>query len=181
MNADIPSSAPNSGRTSTSEQAPRPASEQGPTPQSEQTVESGESRLSESEYLARESALTRAALVRTFDDLKKSLRMSADVRIWTRRHPWAALGVAAVAGFSAATVVTAKRTAKANTAGDTNGQKEHSGHDSSSTTLAATIFSALFDLAKVALETSIAAAAAQPPSDNEHAHERSDSQSSAES
>jgi hypothetical protein len=147
-----------------------------PTGESEQATESG---LSESEYLTRESALTRAALACTFEDLKKSLRTSADLRLWTRRHPWAALGVAAVAGFSAATVVTAKRTAKTETAGDANGrgQEDTESHTASSPTLAATIFSSLFDLAKVALETSIAAAAAQPPPDEEQVQERSTSQS----
>jgi hypothetical protein len=121
--------------------------------------QASDTSLSEAEYLARESAATKAALARTLEDLKKSVRTGADLRMWVRRHPWAALGAAAVAGFSAASVVTAKPASKMDSTAHTNGHADDNGHEKPSSPLAATIFASLFDLAKVALEASIAATA----------------------
>jgi hypothetical protein len=147
MNADTQSSEPSSGATFPSERAP-------------------EFDSSESAFLTRESELTRVALARTLEELKASLRTSADLRVWTRRHPWAALGVAAAAGFSAATLVAARRDNNPS-APDENGNQSdeeppvrRTRANHASKPLAATIFSSLFDLAKVALQSSIAATAA---------------------
>lgn len=59
----------------------------------------------ESDVLAREAAAAQAAAVQAIGDLKASLVQAADPRLWAQQHPWAAVGVAAVAGFAAATFV----------------------------------------------------------------------------
>jgi hypothetical protein len=121
--------------------------------------------LSEAAFLTRESELTRQALARTLDELKSSLRTTADLRVWTRRHPWAALGIAAAAGFSAATVVAGRRTNRTSNRAETTRREEAQSADENSDSdspqpLATTVFSALFDLAKVAIQSSVAAASA---------------------
>jgi len=63
------------------------------------------SNETESDVLAREAAAAQAAAIRAIGDLKTSLVHAADPRLWAQQHPWAAVGVAAVAGFAAATLV----------------------------------------------------------------------------
>jgi hypothetical protein len=65
-----------------------------------------EADLSEAEYLAREVADAKAALSHALADVKTGLAQSADVRLWVKHYPWAALGAAAAAGFAAAAAVT---------------------------------------------------------------------------
>ena len=48
---------------------------------------------------------TRAALQNAAGDLQSSLKSAADIRLWTRKFPWAAVGVAVATGFVAASVV----------------------------------------------------------------------------
>jgi hypothetical protein len=59
----------------------------------------------ETELLATEAAAARAAVLQVIGDLKSGLSTAADPRLWARQHPWAAVGVAAVAGFAAAALV----------------------------------------------------------------------------
>jgi hypothetical protein len=148
MKVDTPGSDPNSATTSKTERR-------------------SDSELSEADYLARESELTKLALTRTLEDLKSSLRSTADLRLWTRKHPWAALGIAAAAGFSAAAVVASKRSESEQP--ERRERPDQAGvfptggvDDRQSKPLMSTLFSSLFDLAKVALQSSIAAAAVQP-------------------
>lgn len=60
---------------------------------------------SEAEFLAREMEAAKQAVLHTLTDLKADLATAADVRIWTRQHPWAAVGVAALTGFFAGAAV----------------------------------------------------------------------------
>jgi hypothetical protein len=64
------------------------------------------SELSEADFLAREVENAKTALVNTLADLKNGLTTSADLRLWVKRYPWAALGAATVAGFAAGAAVT---------------------------------------------------------------------------
>ena len=59
------------------------------------------SKLSESEFLAEQARLAKAALGKAFDDLKADLARGADPRLWVKSHPWVTLASAAVAGFAA--------------------------------------------------------------------------------
>ncbi len=65
-------------------------------------------KLDEAEFLAREVADAKAALADTVAEIKSSAFESMDLRAWARQYPWAALGVAAVAGFAAATILSKK-------------------------------------------------------------------------
>jgi hypothetical protein len=56
---------------------------------------------SEAEYLANEAALARAAIQATIRELTQSVGHAANPALWTRRYPWAAVGIAAAAGVAA--------------------------------------------------------------------------------
>lgn len=58
--------------------------------------------VDESEFLARQAADAKAAISRVLTDFKTHLARSADVRVWTKDHPWMMVGSAAAAGFFAA-------------------------------------------------------------------------------
>ncbi len=63
-------------------------------------------RASEAEFLAHEAERAQAAIANTLDELKRSIETAVDPVRWAKEHPWAALGIAAVSGFAAATIVT---------------------------------------------------------------------------
>ncbi len=88
MNADEPASAPNSDATSPIEPGREPSLP-----------------LTEAALLDQEAREAQAAIVRTLRALEHDLT-SADVRGWTREHPWAAVGIASLAGFAAAAGLT---------------------------------------------------------------------------
>jgi hypothetical protein len=77
-----------------------------PPPEHEPRGVEGEAEV---DYLSREIADSKAALLRTSEELRDNLCTTADLSRWVRRYPWAALGVATVAGFSLASVVTPQR------------------------------------------------------------------------
>jgi hypothetical protein len=59
--------------------------------------------------LQREAELARQAFARTLNDLKHSLETAANPCQWAQQHPWIAVGVAAAAGFAAASAVMSHR------------------------------------------------------------------------
>ena len=65
-----------------------------------------DTELTEADYLAREVADAKAALVHALHGLKGGMASSTDMRKWVEHYPWAALGAAAAAGFAAAAAVT---------------------------------------------------------------------------
>ena len=89
MSADEANSAAPSGKTPSSEPRPSPTPNDG---------------LSEPDFLDREAETAKAAVLRTLGDLHRGLASATDLRAWTREHPWLAIGIAALAGFAAATV-----------------------------------------------------------------------------
>jgi hypothetical protein len=142
--------------------------------------------MSEIDYLNREITDARAALSKTVAGLKHRYAASVDAREWIKRYPWSAMGVATVAGFAAATVVTPA-------AGVPFSEKwsnlrtrfcPHSSRDSDRASgysqarrghIVAALLGSLFDLTKLLLESVIIAAfrrsaasqeqaTAQPPS-----------------
>jgi ElaB/YqjD/DUF883 family membrane-anchored ribosome-binding protein len=60
---------------------------------------------SEAEFLQHQTRQALAELSASLAEVKQGLADAVDVRLWTRRHPWASVGVAAAAGFTAATLV----------------------------------------------------------------------------
>src|SRR5690349_8805325 len=87
MNSDDKRSGLNSGTTTESEQK-------------------AQAKLTEAQFLQQTAAEVKAAITKTVDDLKKDALTAADIRLWSKEHPWAVVGAAAAAGFIAATVVT---------------------------------------------------------------------------
>lgn len=57
---------------------------------------------SEADALRRETDEAKAAVAGALDGLRDDLSAATDVRQWIRRHPWAAIGLAALGGFAAA-------------------------------------------------------------------------------
>ena len=64
---------------------------------------------SEADFLTLQQEHARAAIGRVMNDLKGALADGADPRVWMQQYPWATLGVAAVAGFVATTVLVPSR------------------------------------------------------------------------
>jgi hypothetical protein len=65
---------------------------------------STQSKLSESEFLRLEAEKAKAAIAESLTGAKEALADNVDPRAMTRRHPWLALGTAAIAGFVAVAV-----------------------------------------------------------------------------
>lgn len=65
--------------------------------------------LSEAEFLQAEMKRTQAAMQTALHDLRGSCSTAADVRLWTKKYPWAAVGLAAGAGFATAALLTPSR------------------------------------------------------------------------
>ncbi|HEX7448456.1 MAG TPA: hypothetical protein VF306_12965 [Pirellulales bacterium] len=59
----------------------------------------------EAEFLQWQADQAKAAFDQTFEEFKQSLRDSAKLRVWARRHPWAVTGAAAAGGFLLAKMV----------------------------------------------------------------------------
>jgi ElaB/YqjD/DUF883 family membrane-anchored ribosome-binding protein len=58
----------------------------------------------EQTYLEDEAQATRQALTESVEKLKSSLASAVDAEEWARQHPWAAVGLALAAGFTAGAV-----------------------------------------------------------------------------
>jgi len=106
------------------------ASDKQSVPGSESTLRSehmAHESLGESQVLDRQVAEAKAAVLRTLDDVKANLGTAADVRLWTQRYPWFAIGVAAATGFAAASLVTPSREQSLQEKFDelTRGRQEH--------------------------------------------------------
>ena len=57
--------------------------------------------MPEADYLTRQQDEARQAMGGVVADMKKALAEGADLREWTRQHPWILAGTATVAGFVA--------------------------------------------------------------------------------
>ena len=87
MNNDANKSGPSSATTTESEQK-------------------AQAKLSEAQFLQQTAAELKAAISQTVGQLKQDALTAADIRLWSKEHPWAVVGAAAAAGFVAATLVT---------------------------------------------------------------------------
>jgi ElaB/YqjD/DUF883 family membrane-anchored ribosome-binding protein len=65
--------------------------------------------VSEADYLTRQQDEARAAISGVLADMKRALADGADIRQWTRQHPWIMAGSAAAAGFVAGMLVVPKK------------------------------------------------------------------------
>ena len=69
------------------------------------TVTTDESKLNETEFLDAQAADARAAIHETWNELKGTLRETATLEVWARRHPWIVAGTAVAGGFLIATTL----------------------------------------------------------------------------
>src|SRR5947207_313786 len=58
-------------------------------------------KASEADYITREQEHAKLAISTVIGDVKQALAQGADVKEWTRLHPWVMVGGAAVAGLAA--------------------------------------------------------------------------------
>jgi hypothetical protein len=96
------------------------------------------------------------AIAATLARLKGNLKEAADVRIWTQRHPWIALGAAATAGVAAAGIVKKPRKDDSRVADD---DEPHSAAGTTRANQAKQgrpmfdkLFGGMFDLAAISLQ-----------------------------
>lgn len=119
------------------------------------------SEPAEHETCSQEAAAVKAAIRRSIRETRASLGTAVDIRLWTKKSPWIALGLAASAGVGAALFVR-----RAGHSASTNGKGSPDVAIPAAATnppeparggIGATLASSLFDLAKFGLETAIAA------------------------
>ena len=69
-------------------------------------AQSDPKKVTEADYLTREQAQARAAISGVLADMKQALAQGADLKEWTRQHPWILMGSATVAGTLAGMLLT---------------------------------------------------------------------------
>ena len=161
------------------------------TSPSERTAQPRQSELQaalgETQVLDRQVAEAKEAVLRTLDDVKANLGTAADVRLWTQRYPWLAVGVAAATGFAAASLVTPSRGQSLQDKIDeltlaNKDNKEQSvpaetdraanaaaAKASTRSAIATTIFGSLFEILRMAM-TNFAMSAMRPPVATSESH-----------
>jgi hypothetical protein len=137
-------------------------------PESARTSGNGrpsETELSEADFLAREAEQAKAAITNTMEELKKNLGSAADLRLWAQHHPWLVVGVAAAAGFAAGSAI--------GSIGSDDRREEPVPQPVAGSApprrsaMWGSLMSPLFELAKVAIQSSVAATAAGAAASNE--------------
>ena len=96
------------------------------------------------------------------EELKQSLSTAADLKLWAEHHPWLVVGVAAAAGFTAGSVISS-------IGSDSRPQTppQPVAQPQQRSALWGSLMSPLFELAKVAIQSSVAATAAGVAASNE--------------
>ncbi|HEY4232090.1 MAG TPA: hypothetical protein VGM76_01560 [Lacipirellulaceae bacterium] len=117
--------------------------------------------LSETEFLSREISDARAALKRSVAELKPSAVSALDLTAWAKAYPWPAVGAAAATGFALAALLASRRKpAKVdNPVAPTRSPQATCVSDPPTQpptpSFFASVSPALFDLAKLIIETMI--------------------------
>jgi hypothetical protein len=123
-----------------------------------------ETELSEADFLAREAEQARAAITNTMEELKKNLGSAADLRAWAQHHPWLVVGVAAAAGFAAGSAICS--IGSDDQRAEPPPQPVAGSAQPRRPTMWGSLMSPLFELAKVTIQSSLAAAAAGTAASN---------------
>ena len=119
-----------------------------------------EDSSSERELMQREAAEAKAAIRRVIKETRESVGTAVDIRLWTKKSPWIALGLAAGAGLATAVLVRrggklAASNGEATTATQPAATAKPAEPTPAHAGLGAKIAESLFDMAKLALETAI--------------------------
>lgn len=121
----------------------------------------GADNLSEAELLHREAQQAQAAMAQSVEALKRSLGTATDLRLWAQHHPWLTVGTAAAGGFAAgSTIASVLRGSPPpnGQAATATAYTQPNAAPRQQSVLWSSLMGPLFDLAKVALQSSIAAA-----------------------
>jgi hypothetical protein len=123
-----------------------------------------------------EAAAAKAAIGRVVKAARHSLGTAVDVRLWTKKSPWIAVGLAATAGMAAAVLMR-----RGGSRAAVNGKSDASvAHELGANAkpaeparggIGAAIASSLFDLAKLGLETAIASGIRESAARRNRPHE----------
>lgn len=129
---------------------------------------------SESEFLQHEAQQARQAIERSLEELKASLHTAADLRLWAQHHPWLTVGAASAAGFAAGAAITSAARGSPPTAAAAASPTSGNGHFAAGqsaftggqsappqpqpSALWTALMGPMFDLAKFAIQSAIAAA-----------------------
>jgi hypothetical protein len=111
------------------------------------------SERSDREAPANEADAAKAAIRRALAETRESLGAAVDVRLWTKKSPWIAVGLAATAGLAAAVLFRRGKNRTPVNPAVANPQAADSKPAQGG--IGAAIASSLFDLAKFGLETAI--------------------------
>lgn len=115
---------------------------------------------SESESPTDEAAAAKVAIGRAMKDIRDSVGTAVDVRLWTKKAPWIALGAAAVTGLATAILIRREGKTIAASNGAASGEPPRKKPveptaEPAKAGIGASISSSLFELAKFALETAV--------------------------
>lgn len=64
-----------------------------------------EAKMTEAEFLDAQAEEARAAVRQTWAELQETLKESASLEVWAKRHPWLVAGTAVAGGFLIATAM----------------------------------------------------------------------------
>lgn len=117
-----------------------------------------DANLSAADFLNKEAEMARAAIVQTLQSLKEDVKSAADLHYWTRQHPWAAVGVASLAGFLAATAVVPAPRAKSDVRHEPRDAHENGQSRGTASGALGWLMVPLFDLLKTSVEKYVAGA-----------------------
>lgn len=114
-------------------------------------------QLSEAEFLDLQAQQAREAVARTLEELKESLKTASDIKLWAQHHPWLTVGTAAATGFAAGSAVTSMFQHQPETADGADRRYEAFSQQRASPPAWTSLLAPLFDVAKVAVQSAIAA------------------------
>ncbi|HEX7378228.1 MAG TPA: hypothetical protein VF278_14010 [Pirellulales bacterium] len=64
-----------------------------------------DAKMTEAEFLDAQAEEARAAVQQTWAELKETLKETASLEVWAKRHPWLVAGTAVAGGFLIATAM----------------------------------------------------------------------------
>jgi hypothetical protein len=76
----------------------------------------------EAAFLAQQATAAKIAIRQTLMEMQETAKEAADLRWWTRRYPWPAVGSATLLGFFVAPILTMDRPTPPQTTATRNGQ-----------------------------------------------------------
>jgi hypothetical protein len=117
-------------------------------------------KLSEAKFLQQEKEDAQRAMSQSIESLKQSFKTAADLKLWADHHPWLTVGAAAAAGFAAGSTIVGAASKEEPAPDRSSSRERFAANDDrrQPSALWSSLMAPLFDLAKVAVQSSIASA-----------------------